>query len=255
MFDKMLSSMGIGAPKVDTILFATEIVRGDNLRGEFRLVGGKAGHEINKIDIELQTLYSPQAGDAKQYETVLRHHAVSEHFRLKPGEEKVLPFEMLVPMLSPVSMDLSQVWLRTELDVAWAIDPNDVDPIRVLPDPATARLLAAARDLGFSHGPHSGRCLANSEEFDDPFYQVFEFEAAHKIGHKLGDRVKSLDLMVRANSYDIDAQLELNRQGQHRRGWLPPQGKVQGACLRFRLRQDEPFPAEAFEALILGLLA
>ena len=254
MFERLLSRVGIGAPSIELLLHDAEVIRGETLFGEIRVVGGRSAQEIRHIDLSLQTHYLHHANEHHSHTETLRQSRASEGFRLGVRETRLLPFEMVIPMVTPVSLDLAQVWIKAELDLAWAVDHQDFEPLKVLPDAATAHLLNTARELGFEHRPESGCCMAFSEEPDVPYTQVFMLEAKGRIGFRLRKQLQTVDMLVRANNYDAEIQLEINRQGPQVSGWLPEHSRMNGNRLRFRLRHNEPFPDGGLEELLLRIV-
>lgn len=260
MFEKLLSRVGIGAPHIEMVLHDSEVIRGETLHGKIHIVGGRSAQEIHHIDVALQTAYHSaesrghDRGHRREHTETLRLHRVCEHFRLSACESRTLIFDLIVPMLTPVSLDIAQVWLKTKLDVSWVIQDRDYEPIRVLPDTATRHLLEAATALGFEHTSGSGECLPIAQEGDVPFTQVFSLVPKGRLTCRLGKQVQSLDLLVRANNYDADIQLEVNRQGQPLAPWLPEGQRQAARRLRFRLRHGERFPEGALAERIAQML-
>ncbi|MEZ0369193.1 MAG: sporulation protein [Candidatus Sericytochromatia bacterium] len=241
MFDKMLSRVGIGSARVDTILHNFEVARGDMLKGEIRMYGGKAPQVINKFDLELVTTYQQELKPgASGYKLSLRHHSLAEHFTLGAGEEKVLNFELLVPIATPISLGSTKSWIDTLVDVNWALDPKDNDPITILPDPATAHVLAALLELGYAHTEQSGVYLAMSGEYDMPFMQAFEFKATKPVPGMPAE----LSLLIQANSYDAEIHLELDPIDEME------DGIREGRMVRLRLRQDADFTSETLKKML-----
>lgn len=241
MWKKVLAKLGIGSPRIELRLPATEVLRGETLHGELCLRGGRSEQRVRRIDLTLETGYF--AGGTSRPETeVLHRQRLCQRTRLAAGECRNLPFELLVPMRTPISLDLTQVWLKSTFDVSWAVHERDYEPVRIGPDPATAHLLAAAEALGFVHLETSGACRALPGDFDQTFTQVFQLRPKGRITCRLGRQVQHLDLLVRANGYDAEIQVALN----HRQppAWLESH-QFQDGCLRFRLRHNERFPAEA----------
>lgn len=258
MFEHILSIIGIGASRVDTVLTQPDVVRGQMMSGEVRMFGGKTDQSINGIALELVTDYRlPLDIQRPGYEIVLWEHSLSEIFTLKAGQEKILPFRCLVPMNTPISQGPAKVWLNTRLDVALAVDPKDRDPLQVQAEPATAQLLNAAADLGFVQTADSGSCIGVEGQHEIQVVQAFVFESGANIQESLSGITK-LELIVLANSYDAEIQIEVNRPAAGLSGWLPdqashsPQAKNRAV---FRLRHDLAFGPEQLAEKLHQLLA
>lgn len=252
MFKKLLSRFGIGAPQIERIEHDHQIRRGETLTGQIYLLGGRSAVRIEEINLSLQTEAHFFQGETQHHVQTLREQTLNPHLRLEAGAHEILPFELLVPIETPVSHTLSQVWLRTELELPWAVDPHDRDPVRVMPEAATDHLLRAVRALGFKETLVSGSCLAQAESADglSGLTQVFEFMPGTQLSYNLRE-ISDLALLVRANPYDAEIQLEVNRQGQPPADWLPDGIRKAERRLRFRLRHNERFPTSGLQELLL----
>lgn len=234
MFEQLLSRIGIGAATVDTVLTEPSVVRGEMLKGEIRLHGGKAPQDINRIELELMTAYQQElTPGAAAYQLSLKHQSLAEDFTLAAGEIKVIPFETLVPIQTPVSQGPTRIWLNTDLDVPWAVDPKDIDSLTVLPEPATEKVLLALKALGYAHTDNSGTYLAMPGDADLSFMQAFEFDATKP--HP--GRPTQIAMMMQANGYDADCHLDLDPN-------LEDDDKHRSRMIRFRLRHGAEFGPE-----------
>ena len=65
MFDKLLSSIGIGAAKVDTRLAKKSYTVGETIEGEVFIKGGKNEQDIDNIQLTLMTDYVVEVDDKK----------------------------------------------------------------------------------------------------------------------------------------------------------------------------------------------
>lgn len=223
MFKKMLSSIGIGAAKVDTILHQEEVMRGESVTGEIHITGGKIAQPINKIYLELTTNYyyerEDHDGDETEYLTnfVLEALDIEDSFTIEAGEETIFDFELAVPLCTPLSFNRQKVWVRTGLDVSMALDPSDNDPLTILPDPATDKILAAAEALGLHHTHHSGTCHEYPNPFGVPYVQEFCFKPQ---GGPLAGRVDEIEMLIAADSEVAQVIMEVDKRGRGLRGFL-----------------------------------
>ena len=161
MFKKMLSKVGIGGAKVDTVLKDLPVVRGEHLSGEIQIEGGKVEQQVEQVYLELSTTYTYEndEGGISTSSVVLHRLNIAESFELFPRELKTFNFELEVPLVSPVTVGRPVTYLRTGLDVKGSADPKDRDPVAIAPEPATEKLLKAIEALGFEHAPDSGDCI------------------------------------------------------------------------------------------------
>jgi sporulation-control protein len=158
------AALGVGGPAVDTVLDDPVTRPGASLAGSVFLTGGERDAEIERIVLTLVT----RDGSG---ESELGRHEVAGGFRLAAGEARAVPMEIALPLTTPVTHVFGErvpglaVGVRTEVEVAFAHDPGDVDFVAVHPLPAEAAALEALRSLGFRF---------NSADVS----QVFEFWVA-----------------------------------------------------------------------------
>lgn len=256
MFDKFLSKVGIGAAKLDTVLSNPEVMRGEFLTGEIRMVGGKTAQKINKVYLELysnyQIEYENDHGDEHESTSsfVLHRLNIAEAFTLEAGEEAIWDFEIEVPLYTPITMDHPNVWLRTGLDVSWAWDPKDNDAVCVLADPASERVLAAAEALGFEHAHASGRCFQMPNPYGAPFVQEFVF---HGRG-KMANRVEELEMLIAADNEQAEIVMEVDRRNHGMGGWIADAMDLDEHKLKFSLGHEQDFSPQDLEGIILEAL-
>lgn len=247
MFDKMLSKIGIGAAKVDTVLHNAEVMRGEVLTGEVRLQGGKTSQVINRIYVELQTNFIQEHDEGSSSHVFSLHLLeIADRFTLEANEEVIYDFELQVPLDSPLSFGHTHSWLKTGLDVSFAFDPKDHDPVVILPDPASQMVLAAAEDLGFQHTHHSGRCLALHSWGEVPFVQVFEYRGTGAIGRQF----EELEIMAQADEHQSHFQIEVDRRNHGLMGWIRDGMDLDETRLRFSVPHDAHFGVHEFEQVL-----
>lgn len=58
-------------------------------------------------------------------------------FTLAPEESRTARTDVTLPPWTPITRGDQAVWLRTVLDIEWAVDPSDEDAIDVVPGPTT----------------------------------------------------------------------------------------------------------------------
>ncbi|TMU87328.1 hypothetical protein FGG79_04145 [Bacillus sp. BHET2] len=133
MFNKFLSSIGIGHVKVDTIVHTTEISSGDLIKGEVVLKGGMADQPINEVRLLLLHKYEEDKKDSdfSYHEKEMDTIAFDKIGTILAGEEKRISFELLTKSSHPRTTDTDQTILRTTVDIPQAVDPTDEDSIFV----------------------------------------------------------------------------------------------------------------------------
>lgn len=174
MFTKILTSLGIGGASVDAVLESEEVVVGETLRGEARVKGGSVEQDIREIALELVTSCLVEARDDEKVraDIVVASAAVAPG-RIGAEETRSFPIAIAVPASAPLSLGSTSTSLRTRLDIAGAIDPRDVDRVRLLPNRAMRAVFDGMAKAGF-------RLSETEVEYDrrrsQPFVQEFDFK-------------------------------------------------------------------------------
>lgn len=160
MFKKLLASIGVGNARVDTRIGNPELAPGQLLQGQVLVQGGQSAQDIEKIELVLMTQAEDERGDNER--TVawpLCRLPVSGPFSIAAGETRYFPFQMTLPLETPVnalrtrSGQTPLVWIHTDLAIAAGVDSDDRDQLLVLPGAALQTLLDAfARLDWYVHG-------------------------------------------------------------------------------------------------------
>ncbi|MDX3235386.1 sporulation protein [Streptomyces sp. ME03-5709C] len=216
VFKRLLGSLGVGGPSVDTVLEGGPVVPGGTLHGQVHLEGGSADADIQAVVLELVARVEAEHEDGA-YEgfAVFDRMVVGGGFRLFAGRRHSVPFSFHVPWETPVTELHGQplgiaLGVRTELEVAGARDKGDLDPLSVAPLPAQEAILEALGQLGFGfrsadlevgHVHGTGQML--------PFYQEIELTPAPKYSHA----VSEIELTFIAGPGGVEIILEADKRG------------------------------------------
>jgi sporulation-control protein len=164
---RLLSSIGIGAATVDTVLPQAAVHPGEQVELAVEMDGGETTQRIDGLYFTLKA----EAGGGTW---VVARDAFEGSFELRPGEERTEHVRVTVPTWTPVTRGGPRVWLETGLDIDWAVDPTDSDDVEVEPDPYVAALFEAAADLEFGF---VSSAIEETPWLDDrPFAQRLVFE-------------------------------------------------------------------------------
>lgn len=250
MFDKMLSKIGIGAAKVQTTLHETEVMRGEVITGEVKMVGGKVAQDVRQVYIELQTHYIEERPDGLSTHTHTLHRLeIADAFTLNAGEEVIYDFELQIPLETPISFGNTTSWIHTGLDVAWAFDPSDNDTVQILPDPGCDMVMAAIEDMGFAHSDLSGRCLMMQSPWDAPFVQIFEMIATGPIRQ----HIEFLNVMLAADEDQAHIQLDVDKRHRGAFGWVLDATR-DSTLINFQVPHDAEFGAGELEEILFSAI-
>ncbi|MFF3645630.1 sporulation protein [Streptomyces sp. NPDC002564] len=216
VFKRLLGSLGVGGPTVDTVLDPGPSLPGGPLSGQVQLVGGSADFDIELITLELVARVEAEHEDGESRGTVVfDRFTVGGGFRLSEGEHRSVPFGVTLPWETPVTELHGQglgvvLGVRTELSVAGAKDKGDLDQLAVRPLPAQEAVLEALGQLGFgfkSADLEYGRIGGTGQQL--PFYQEIELTPPGRYAHA----VNEIELTFLASPGGLEVVLEADRRG------------------------------------------
>lgn len=216
VFKRLLGSLGVGGPTVDTVLDSGPVRPGGALTGQVRLKGGDADFDIEHITLELVArVEAEHEGGESEGVAVFDRATVAGGFRLAEGEVREVPFTITLPWETPVTELYGQalgivLGVRTELAVAGAKDKGDLDQLNVAPLPVQEAILEALGQLGFgfkSADLEYGRINGTGQRL--PFYQEIEVTPAPRYAHQ----VNEIELTFLATPGGMDVVLEADKRG------------------------------------------
>lgn len=221
VFKRLLGSLGVGGPAVDTVLDPGAVTPGGQVGGQVHLWGGGAEFTIEHITLELVARVEAEHGDGESNGTVVFHrHIVGGDFRLGADEHRSVPFVFPLPWETPLTELHGQglgiaLGVRTELGIAGARDKGDLDPLAVRPLPVQEAVLEAFGELGFgfkSADLELGHIGGSGQQL--PFYQEIELAPSPRYAHRMNE----LEVTFLAGPAGVDVVLEADRRG----GFLSP---------------------------------
>lgn len=217
VFKRMMQALGVGGPSVETVLSNPNCRPGGHLEGRIHVTGGDHAVDIDYVALGLVTRVEVESGDS-EYHTNQEFHRqpVTGAFRLDPGVRHSLPFRFEVPWETPITEIYGQhlygmtMGLRTELEVARAVDKSDLDAVAVHPLPAQERILDALARLGFRFSRadvERGHIYGVRQTL--PFYQEIEYYPAPQYARGLNQ----LELTFVAAPDRLEVVLEMDKRG------------------------------------------
>ncbi|WP_282698394.1 sporulation protein, partial [Streptomyces sp. CC208A] len=216
VFKRLLGSLGVGGPSVDTVLDPGAVAPGGVVAGQVHLQGGNADFAIEHITLELVARVEAEHDGGESEGVVAFHrHVVAGGFRLAGGERRSVPFSFTLPWETPITELYGQglgvvLGVRTELGVAGARDKGDLDPLAVRPLPAQEAILEALGQLGFgfkSADLELGRIGGTGQQL--PFYQEIELTPAPRYAHQ----VNEIEVTFLASPAGLEVVLEADKRG------------------------------------------
>ncbi|MFD3625202.1 sporulation protein [Streptomyces sp. NPDC058698] len=216
VFKRLLGSLGVGGPTVDTVLTPGTFLPGGPLTGQVRLKGGDAAFDIEHITLELVARVEAEHEEGESEGVVVFDwFTVGGGFRLAEGEEHGVPFSVTLPWETPVTELYGQplgivLGVRTELSVAGARDSGDLDPLTVGALPVQEQILDAFGRLGFgfrSADLEYGRIGGTGQQL--PFYQEIEITPSPEYAHRMNE----IEVTFVAGPAGTEVVLEADRRG------------------------------------------
>ncbi|MFD3924324.1 sporulation protein [Streptomyces sp. NPDC058595] len=245
VFKRLLGSLGVGGPTVETVLEAGALLPGGTLRGEVRLVGGSASYDVDRVDLELVAHVEAEheEGESKGFVGFERYE-IGGGFRLGEGESYSVPFAVPVPWETPFSELHGEplgitLGVVTDLDISGARDKGDFDALAVRPLPVQEAVLEAFGQLGFgfrSADLELGHINGTGQRL--PFYQEIELIPAPNYAHRLNE----VEVTFLAHPGGTEVVLEADGRGE---------AGVDDALNRYTLGHDE-VPHTDWNAVVAG---
>ncbi|MFE1260731.1 sporulation protein [Streptomyces albogriseolus] len=216
VFKRLLGSLGVGGPTVDTVLDPGVARPGGALTGQVLLEGGQADFDVEHITLELVARVEAEHDEGESEGVVaFERFTVGGGFRLAAGQRHSVPFTVTLPWETPVTELHGQhlgvvLGVRTELAVAGARDKGDLDPLNIAPLPAQEAILEAFGQLGFgfrSADLEYGRIAGTGQRL--PFYQEIELTPAPQYAHQ----VDEIEVTFLAGPGGVEVVLEAGKRG------------------------------------------
>ncbi|MFJ8805425.1 sporulation protein [Streptomyces sp. NPDC102490] len=267
VFKRLLGSLGVGGPTVDTVLDPGAARPGGTLSGRVHLAGGSADQDVEHVALELVARVETghrehghgegvdgvgvgREGVDSEGVVVFDRHTVGGSFRLAAGEETSIPFAVTLPWETPATELHGQplgivLGVRTELAVAGARDRGDLDPLTVTPLPAQEAVLEALGGLGFtirSADLEYGRIGGTGQRL--PFYQEIELTPPPRYAHQADE----IELTFLAVPGALEVVLEADKRG----GPFADGHGGHDAVSRFTVPHEGPAGPQGWTALVDG---
>jgi sporulation-control protein len=201
-----------------------------------------------KATLELVARVEKKMGD-EEYQSDEVIAGVQLPGPIQLGRDHSLPFRMDLPVHTPVTSlgGRNFVWLRSGLDVPWAMDPSDKDALQVYPNPPQANVLQAMETLGFRL--YKVDIDARSSWFGRKWVQEFEFKPAG-YGRARYDEVEVVFEGQRGDQLDLMVQLDRSARGFG--GFLMEMSGTDESWQRVTVDGSSPQAAAAMLGRVIG---
>ncbi len=206
-----LRRLGVGGAEIDAVLDASRVEPGGTLSGTLHVRGGEADQVASRAVLEVVARVVRKMGDDEhQVDEVIARTELPGPIPL--GRAHALPFRLELPAHTPVTSlgGRNFVWLRSGLDVPWAIDPSDTDRLDVYPTNAQANVVEAMHQLGFRL--YKVDIDSRSSWFGRKWVQEFEFRPVSR-GQLRFDEVEIVFEAMRGSTVELLMQLDRSARG------------------------------------------
>jgi len=241
---RVLSSVGIGAAKVDTILQGDQFVPGEIIEATVNMKGGSTEQEVEALYVSIHCTYEREveAIDEEDEDTeitsvfLLDKFHVADAFTIAPGEEKSFSMSFQLPFNTPLTLGKAKVWVQTGMDIKRAIDPKDRDYIRVVPGELVRALFDAIRGLGFDLKEVECEAVPSGFPRPQPFVQEFEFRP---LGGPFRGRLDELEIICFPGSNSVEVFMEIDRKARGITSFLAEMMNLDESRIRFSFGPED----------------
>ncbi|MET0786039.1 MAG: sporulation protein [Paenisporosarcina sp.] len=214
IFNKVLASVGVGNAKVNTKLTDSIYIAGNMISGISEVTGGHTSQEIESIYLKVFTTYERESNDQKFTDSVaFFSHKLNEPFTIQKDEVKTFPFSFQLPLITPVTMGKTRVWISTSLDIKNSVDPGDKDFIEIRPNSFVQAGLNAAQNLGFTLRKVDCEEAPRAYKGMTKFIQEFEFVVLNGPFKGKLDEIELVFIPKGEDQYELLVQVDRRVKG------------------------------------------
>ncbi|QST02726.1 sporulation protein (plasmid) [Pontibacillus sp. ALD_SL1] len=222
MFEKWLSSIGIGGATVDAVLNQETIQPGKEAKGVIKLTGGKADQPVTTIELKLIVEYYRDDPDSETHylcETI-ESHKIDVIDIVHEGEHRTIPFSFPVPLHAPMTTEEQKMAIETIVHIPNGKNCSDRDEVDVF-HPLYMKTLEVVKALRFSPSTGYGRC---TKEKGGHLKQRFTFSCPKDVY-----KIETLTLCFEARPHDPLLIIGINETEYIYKGLQPPDGFTEDA--------------------------
>lgn len=132
MFDNILTSIGVGSLKINTLIESKSVSSQGNMRGLINFISGESHQTIKKVELTLIERYEnpDEKSDFPTLENELQTFTLPNEINLLKHENKQEQFEFNISKLEFKS-NPKKLILKTHVFIAHSIDEYDEDEIQL----------------------------------------------------------------------------------------------------------------------------
>lgn len=237
MFKRMLASAGIGAAKVDLMLHQDFVNAGDTISGVVRIQGGRVNQQVDDVYAFVKTRYLKELNDKKvEAEATVSKILLASKFTVEAEQVYEFPVSFQLPLITPLTLGRTPVWIQTGLDIKDSVDPKDQDYLQVGPHPYSAIVLDAISQLGFRIREVSCEYAPRYSKINGlAFVQEFEFVPPSQFRSQLDE----LEIIFFPNEYGIELLLQIDRKARGLSGWFAEALDTDESFVKIRFEHNQ----------------
>ncbi|OIJ19136.1 hypothetical protein BKP45_14295 [Anaerobacillus alkalidiazotrophicus] len=204
MFKELLSSIGIGSTKVNTVLFEDIIERGKEVKGEVHIIGGISEQKISEIYIHIDSEFHKYDHDMTEFPDItepILEIKVTDPLVIRPHEEKIIPISFTIPYYTPITFGKQTVQIQTELKINLLNHPVEKHDF-ILIDPFINDIFIFFKKQGFRHNFESGFCRSKPPTSTNPTHCLQNFFLENKDGVKVYFTGNEKDINIHLSEKD-----------------------------------------------------
>jgi sporulation-control protein len=232
--NKLLASVGIGSATVDTKIYRSQLVPGENVDGIVQIRGGNTEQNIDSIYLSLFTTYVLKKDDKQvTAQTEIGRYQLTQSLVIQPNQVKEVPFSFELPLDTPLTIGKTKVWVRTGLDIKNAVDPTDRDTISIVPTPLVEAFFHSLSQLGFRL--RNADCeQAKGNRL--PFIQEFEFVP---VSGAFRGKIDELEVVFLPKHDGVEVLMEVDRKARGLVGLLAEALEMDESLVRFTVSERD----------------
>ncbi|WP_139490774.1 sporulation protein [Brevibacillus dissolubilis] len=168
LFSKLISRFTAGNASIDLVLDKNIVETGECLHGTFIVRGSGSRQKVNHIEVDLRAAskYYDENGHLLTRDESIHSVRVIEAFTIEADETLELDFSFDIPKYMPFTSLTTRFYFKTNLDVSFASDAQDVDHLTILPVGIVKNFMEGMKLLG---------CQLIKEAYVHP-YQEMRFQ-------------------------------------------------------------------------------
>ena len=223
LFEKILSSIGIGSARVNTVFLEKNIERGKEIKGEIHIFGGKTEQKISKIYIHIDSEFHKDDEDPTEFRDItepILEIEITDSVTVNANEEKVIPFSFFLPYYVPITFGDQKVTIETEIYISFINHPVE-DHDFTVSDQWINDILCFFEKRGFQHSKKSGVCRHKKLGDSNPTHCLQTFHLINKDNMKVYFVGNEKDIHIyvydkeRVHHYPLNRDEELEAQLIH----------------------------------------